>query len=175
MGFLEAIAANALYATGAMPRVLDSALAAAANGTPATPTPAEDSDEESVELTLVEALNWTAGVGDEDEDIAADLAFQGGDKPANATTYRDAMTSLAEASPAMTITEGVSSVTLMHSLFQHHAPARNRDEYAKAVIGFVGDRKGDTDPTAVKIKPGLTAGAAGPGKRSTTGGGTSPQ
>ena len=56
VGFLEANAANALYATGAMPRVLDSALTAAANGTPATLTPAEDSDEESVELTLVEAL-----------------------------------------------------------------------------------------------------------------------
>ena len=115
----------------------------------------EDSEEEGFEPTLVEALKWTAGVGGKDEDIAADLAFQGGDKRANATTYRDAMTSLAEASPAMTITEGVSSVTLMHSLFQHHAPARNRDEYAKAVIGFVGDRKGDTDPTAVKVKSGL--------------------
>ena len=75
VGFLDATAANALYATGAMPRVLDSALAAAANGTAGTPKPAEDPEEEGFEPTLVEALKWTAGVGGEDDDIAADLAF----------------------------------------------------------------------------------------------------
>ena len=159
VSFLNTAAAATLFATGAVPRVLDPALAAAAGGlptgTPATATTTMTSDEETVETTLVEALKWTVTVGGENDDIAADLAFQGNDKPVITTAYRDAMTSLAEASPAMTMTEGVASVTLVHSLFQHHAPARNRDEYADAVIGFVGDREGDVDPTAVKIKPGL--------------------
>ena len=155
VAFMDADAANALHATGTMPRVLDSALAAAATTTAAAPAPTENSADEDDYTTLVDALRTTAADGSEDEDVEADLAFQGGDKPAVAATYRDALASIAEASPVMAMTEGVFAVTLIHSLFQHHAPARNRDEYAGAYIAFIGDRDGESDPSAVKIKPGL--------------------
>ena len=55
----------------------------------------------------------------------------------------------------MAMTEGVFAITLIHSLFQHHAPAQNHDDYNDAYIGFSGDRDGESDPPAVKIKPGL--------------------
>ena len=95
VAFKDADAASALHANGMMPRVLGSTLAAAATVTTGAPAPAEESDEEGNDATLVEALRSTAAEGSEDEDVKADLAFQGGNKLANAAAYRDAMTSIA--------------------------------------------------------------------------------
>mmetsp|Transcript_33000 Transcript_33000/g.69246 ORF Transcript_33000/g.69246 Transcript_33000/m.69246 type:complete len:155 (+) Transcript_33000:365-829(+) len=88
----------------------------------------------------------------EDINIVEDMAVQGREKPQTYAPFQDFLTGQQTVVICAFMEEGQMTITPLHLVTHFATAAHHHDCYNGSILGAVGERQGEEDPTWVKLK-----------------------